>query len=170
MEIKKEKWESLRIEAQQFTPQEYVAVCSYDFACDCEASFTGNDIYYGFYEQIGTSNVGPGGNSMGRNCYREVATGKIHHGDDCTCDPTTPDIYVCHKYNIGPMADWPELWNHYENGTITLNSSFGGRTAEILKAPSPEVVQGSIIQDLVIFKTSDGKTHKGHAINITNHS
>ncbi len=54
MEIRNEKWESLRLEAQSFAPQEYIAGCyRWELTLDCRGG-SKNEFYYVFESLDGT--------------------------------------------------------------------------------------------------------------------
>lgn len=164
MEIKKEKWESLRLENQQFTPLEYVAQC-YRFCCDCEASFDeGRDLYYGLYQQIPNSHYPaspswPNGiNSVGKACYKE-ASGLIHHGEYCECGGSNVPCHTDNDgLNVSNVQNWHEIWNTYINGTITSNY---GANAPTFRNISNNAF--GYLQELVYFTDGAGRTHYGRA-------
>lgn len=165
MEIKKEKWESLRIEAQQFTPQEYVAAC-WRFCCDCE-SYLGTDAAFVLaYQRDETGVPGTDWSISGIGSYIEtVAEGnpnipsnpaewKIHYG----IRSASSGHYQCH----GDNGDQHEIWNNRNGNNYTLHSNFGSLTiTNYVKRMQWDTHSQYGIQSLIKFTTSDGLTHYG---------
>ena len=115
MGTNQEKWECPNLIIQQFTPQEYIAVC-FDFCCDAESySITnqgGNIVGGPYLEQVvwdATTSQWVSTTIYNQNGdFREISTGAIHLGTQ----GAVPGA-ACH----GSIA--VERWGHWRGTTGT---------------------------------------------------
>ena len=106
MEKKMEKWESLRLEAQKFTPQEYCYTC-WKLALEC----IGNDLNAAHHEAVIYDLEG-----------HEIGKLNPSHGG------AHPDIILY----IGPTVDMPSFdaetigqWSYYSDSGENINPGIG---------------------------------------------